>query len=118
MRHLLQYVSLHPHLGLHFPYRASNYLSLETFTAGSFAPSGAHSHPGFAVPPQSKSLAAPFALEGSPTEIGLAVFCRSRAHSLDVGVKATKSFQHLLPESVADLTPILTCDNQAALAIA
>ena len=26
-----------------------------------------------------------------------------------------KSFQHLLTERVADLTPILSCDNQAAL---
>ena len=32
------------------------------------------------------------------------------------GYKATKSFQHLFTESVADLTPILRCDNQAVLA--
>ena len=31
LRHLLQYVSSHPHLGLHFPYPTSTYLSLEAF---------------------------------------------------------------------------------------
>ena len=49
LRHLLQYVSSHPHLGLHFPYPTSTYLSLETFTDASFAPCGAHSHQAFAI---------------------------------------------------------------------
>ena len=33
------------------------------------------------------------------------------------GFKATKSFQYLLTESVADLTPILRCDNHGVLAM-
>ena len=117
LRHLLQYVSSHPHLGLYYPYPTSNYRSLETFTDASFAPSGSHSHQGFAV--LFKVGHSQHLLHWSSTRQKLVSQSSAEAEliALMSGFKATKSFQHLLSESVADLTPILRCDNQAVLAM-
>ena len=117
LRHLLQYVSSHPHLGLYYPYPTSNYRSLETFTDASFAPSGSHSHQGFAV--LFKVGHSQHLLHWNSTRQKLVSQSSAEAEliALMTGFQATKSFQHLLSESVADLTPILRCDNQAVLAM-
>ena len=48
-------------------------------------------------------------------ETGLAIICRSGPWCRDT--RQQKSFQHLFTESVAELTPILRCDDQAVLAM-
>ena len=116
LRHLLQYVSTHPHLGLHFPYHTSNHFLGGIFTDVLFALSGAHSHQGLHFP-QSGSSAAPFALEQYPAELVSQFSAEAEFITLMSGNKATKNFQHLLTESVADLTPILWCDHQAVFAM-
>ena len=117
LRHLFQYVSSHPHLGLSYPYPTSNYRSLETFTDASFASSGSHSHQGFAV--LFKVGHSQHLLHWNSTRQKLVSQSSAEAEliALMTGFKATKSFQHLLSESVADLTRILRCDNQAVLAM-
>ena len=117
LRHLLQYMSSHLHLGLYYPYPSSSYRSLETFADASFAPSGSHSHQGFAVlykVGHSKHL-----LHWNSTRQKLVLQSSAEAEliALMSGWKATRCFQHLLNESVADLTPILRCDSQAVLAM-
>ena len=109
LRHLLQFVSSHPHLGLYYPYPTSNCRSLETFTDASFAPSGSHSHQGFAV--LVKVGHSQHLLHWNSTRQKLVSQSSAEAELIAL------SFQHLLSESVADLTPILRCDNQAVLAM-
>ena len=94
LRHLLQYVSSHPHLGLYYPYPTSNYRSLETFTDASFAPSGSHSHQGFTV--LFKVGHSQHLLHWNSTRQKLVpIFCRGRAHCSDVRVQGNEKFSTL-----------------------
>ena len=78
-------------------------------------PAGSHSHQGFAV--LFKVGHSQHLLHWNSTRQKLVSQSSAEAEltALMSGFKATKSVQYLLTESLADLTPILQCDNQPVL---